>query len=432
MKIEIEEISPCSKQLKIEVPVELYTKEEKKAYHELSKKVKIPGFRKGKVPLSYLQKLYYDRVRTDVLNKIIPESYYKAVEEKDLKPIGSPRLANVSHKKNSPVTFTATIDIIPPFEIKKYEGMEFSKKIVKITEEDIANELNYIRDRYATYEEVPDSRPAEEGDLVIIDFKGFINGSPFQGGESKNFPLVIGSKSLLEEFEKGFIGMNKNEEKEISVTYPAEYSNKELANKKVDFKVKINEIKIKKLPEVDDKFIKDEMGKDKTLNELKEEIRQHQEKREKLAADSTLRTNVLSKLIEINPIEIPQVLIEDQINYMVEDFKQRMRLRGIKDGDLKIDKENFRKDAVQIIKGELIQQKISELEKVELSNEEIEQKLGEFAAEKKMDKEKAKISMQKDSSYDTFLANLRRKKTMDVILAKLKIEEIVSDRKELK
>lgn len=429
MKVDIEEVTPCTKQLKIEVPFEEYTKEEDKAYSELSKKVKMPGFRKGKVPRQYLKKIYNTQVKSDVLNKIIPEFYHKVVEEKGLKPVGAPKLENIISEKDSPITFTAIIDIIPPFEIKDYKELKIEKKIVKIVDEDIEKELNYIKERYATFEEVVD-RPTKENDLVVIDFKGFINDNPLKGGEAKNYPLVIGSNSLPEEFEKGCIGLSNNEEKDILVTYPSDNLNKELANKKVLFKIKVNEIKIKILPEINDKFIKQEMGKDMVVTELKDEIRQHQEKREELIAESNLRKDLMNKLVEMNAIEIPQALIEDQINFMVEEFKQRMRLSRGKE-EPKIDREIFRKEAILVIKGELIQRKISEMEKIESSEKEIEEELSKIALEKKMDVKKVKISMQKDDSYNDFLIKLQREKTMDSILSKLNIQEVVVDRSEL-
>ncbi len=427
MKIDIEEIGPCTKQLKIEVPFETYTKEEEKAYKELSGKVKVPGFRKGKVPRSYLQKTYHSHVKNDVLNKIIPESYYKVVEEKGLKPIGPPKLENVTQEKDSPITFTATIEIIPSFEIKNFEELEVTKKIIQVTDEDINRELDYIKNSYAAYEVIT-GRPTKKGDLAIIDFKGFVDGAPLEGGETKNFPLEIGSKSLMEDFEKGVIGMNQGEEKDIPVVYPADYNNKELAGKNVVLKVKVNEIKIKKLPEITDQFIKDEMGKDITLNDLKEEVKQHQTKRDEMVADSNLRTDVLNKLIEMNPMEIPQVLVDDQINFMAEEFKNRMRLQGIKDDAIKIEKKKFHDEAVRVIKGELIQQKISEVEKIHLDQAEIDGPLDKLAIEKKMTKQKLIISMQKDGSYNNLLNNLQRKKTMDFVLSKLKIKEVVVDR----
>jgi len=430
MKIDIKEIGPYTKQLKIEIPLEIFSQEEEDAYRELGKKVKVPGFRKGKIPKSYLKKLYHDRVKGDVLNKIIPEAYYKAVEEKDLKPVGSPKLENIKHEENSPITFSATIEIIPPFEIKKYEGLKFTKKIAKITDEDIEREFDYIKNRYATFEEVT-SRPAKEGDLVVVDFKGFVDGSSVQKEETKNYSLIIGANNLLEDFEKGFIGLNKNVEKEFTVTYPASHANKDLANKKVLFKVKVNEIKIKKLSEITDEFIKNEMGKEKTVAELREEIRQHQEKRGEAMSDTTLYLDVINKLIEMNPFEIPQVLIEDQINFMAKDFKDNMRLRGMKDDSMKIEREEFSEDAVRVVKGELIRQKISEIEKIEIDKTEIERELEKIAAEKKMAKEKLRVSMQKDNSYNNFLNGLQRKKTMDVILSKLTIKEALVDRNEL-
>ena len=430
MKIDIEEIGPCTKQLKREIPSEVFLQEEQEAYRELGKSVKVPGFRKGKIPKNHLKKLYHDRVKGDVLNKIIPESFYKAVEEKDLKTVGSPKLGNIKHEENSPVIFTATIEIIPPFEIKNYEGMEFTKKIAKIIDKDVERELDYIKEHYATFEEVT-NRPAEKGDLVIVDFKGFIEGSPIQNEETKNYPLIIGSKNLMEDFEKGLIGMNKNEGKEIPITYPAEYANKDMAGKEALIKVKVNEIKIKKFPEITDQFIKDEMGKTQTVDELKKEIRQNQEKREKSIADSAIRMDVIKKLIEVNPLEIPQILIEDQIKHMVEDFKNRMRLRGINDDSTKIEREKFREDAIRVIKGELICQKISEMEKIELDKTEIDKELEKIAAEKKIAKEKLRISMQKDGSYENFLSNLQRNKTMDVVLSKIKIKEVMVDRNEL-
>lgn len=430
MIIDIEEIGPCTKQLKIEVPQEVYTREEDKAYRELSKKAKIPGFRKGKVPRKYLQKMHYDLIKKDVLNKIIPESYYKAVEEKGLIPIGNPRLENIHHEKDSPLTFTATIDILPPLEVKNYEGLEFTKNIARITDEDVEKELNYYKESFATYEAISD-RAVKEGDLVIIDYDGIMNDKPMPGVEFKSFPLVIGSNSLIEGLEKGIIGMNKNEEKDISLVYPSDFANKEFAGKEAIFRVKVNEIKLKKTSEINDKFIKDEMGKNMTLKELKEEIRQNQGKREKLTADSKLSRDIVDKLIELNPLEIPQTLVEDQINYMVDDFKQKMRLRGIKDEELQSDRGKFRKDAIRIIKGTLIQQKISEMEKIELDDKEIEEALTEISGERKIAKEKLKISMQKDDSYKNFLDELKRRKVMNVIQSKLKIKETFVARKEL-
>lgn len=430
MKVDIEEIGPCTKQLKIEIPPEVFSQEEEVAYRDLGKKIKVSGFRKGKIPKDYLKKLYHDQVKGDVLNKIIPESYYKAVEEKNLKPVGSPKLENVKHEENLSVTFTATIEIIPPFEIKSYEGIEFTKKVVKITDLDIDKELDYIKDRYASFEEIT-SRPSQAGDLVIVDFKGSIDGSPVHNGETKNYPLILGSENVMEDFEKNFIGMNKNEEKEFSVKYPADFASKELAGKEVLFNVKVNEVKVKKLPEITDQFIKDEMGKNQTAKEFREEIRQNQEKRESFRADSTLRIDVIKKLIEMNPIEVPRLIIEDQINYMAEDFKNRMRLQGIKDDSLKIERDHFSEDAARVVKGELIRQKISEIEKVELEETDLDKELETLAAERKMPKEKLKASMQKDGSYSNFMANVHREKTMNVILSKLKIKEVMVDRSEL-
>jgi len=430
MKIDIEEIGPCTKLLKIEIPHEIYTREEDKAYVELGKKTKVPGFRQGKVPKEYLKKLHHNHIKNDVLNKVVPEYYYNALVEKGLKPIGSPKLENVKYEKDSPVTFTATIDIIPPFEINNYEGLEFTRKIVKTTDEDVEKELNYYREHFATYEEITD-RAVEDSDFVIIDYEGFINNKPLPGVASNNFPLVIGSNSLIEGLENKIIGMNKNEEKDIPLTYPSEYSNKEFAGKDVVFKVKLNEIKLKKLPEINDQFIKNEMGQNKTLVELKKEIHKNQEKREKLIAETKLHGEIINKLIEINPHEIPPSLIESQIDFMVEDFKQKMRLRGIKEEHAKLDREKFRKDSIQIIKGTFIQQKIAEIEKLEPNKTEIEEGLKQIADEKKMAIEKLRIAMQKDESYQNFLSDLQRKKTMDFILSKLKIKEVFVNRNEI-
>lgn len=383
--------------LTVEVDKERFAKALDQAFRKVVKQVNVPGFRKGRVPRKIFEARFgVESLYQDALDIILPEAYQEAVEETGIQPVDRPEVDIEQIAKDKNLIFKATVTVKPEVELGEYKGLEIPEKDFSVTDEQVEEELQRIRERQAELVVVEDE-PAEKGDTVVIDFEGFIDGKAFEGGSAENYSLELGSNQFIPGFEDQLIGVKKGEEKEVKVTFPEDYHVKEYQNKEALFKVKVNEVKRKKLPELDDEFAKDVSEFD-TLQEYKEDLRAKLEERAKREEEAYKRNTVLEKAAENASIEIPEVMIEHEMEHMLQDFEQSLRLQGmdlnlyysVTGQDEEALKEQFRKDAEKRVRINLTVEAIVAAEKIEVTEEDIEAEWDRLAELYNREKEEVK------------------------------------------
>ena len=372
--------------LEITIEAEKFENAIKKVYFQSAKYFNIPGFRKGKAPQNIVEKYYGKEIfYEDAFNDIFPSEYEKAINENNVDAVSKPVVDIVTMEKGKDVVVTAVVSTKPEVELEKYKGIEIEKIEYTVKDEDIENELKTMQDKNSRLVSI-EGRTAEIGDTANIDYEGFVDNVPFEGGKGEKFDLVLGSHSFIEGFEDQVVGMDIGEEKELNVTFPEEYFSKELAGKPAVFKVKLNELKKKELPNLDDEFAKDVSEFD-TLEELKKSIKEKLEKQNKDREKYEKEDAVVKALVETLKVDIPAGMIELETENMLRDMENRMSYQGIKlEQYLKMmnkTMEEFKKDyepqAIDAIKSRLALEAVIKAEKIEATDEEIKEKIEEMA-----------------------------------------------------
>lgn len=396
-------------ELEIEISKEDFSKAVDKAYRKNIKKISIPGFRRGKAPRAFVEKYYGENIfYEDAINSIYPETVEEAVKEANLEVINDKvDFDIVEIGKDKGLTFKVALTVKPEVNIQNYKGIEIKAKPVEVTEEEISKELEKQRERNARFIEVTD-RAAKDGDIVVIDFKGSVDGIAFDGGEGTNHSLKLGSKQFIEGFEEQIVGHKKDEDFSINVKFPEDYGAKDLAGKDAVFEIKLHEIKEKELPELDDEFVKD-ISEFDTLKEYKEDVKAKLLESKETESKNDIDNQIIDKVNGLLEAEIPEAMFENKVNEDINDFARRLQSQGL---DMKtymqytgLDNEKFKKEfrpmAERQVKLRLALEKISELEKLEPTAQEIENKYKEYAENYKMDVEKIRTFIpEKDIKMD--------------------------------
>lgn len=390
------------------------------AYQANKGKFAIDGFRKGKAPRKLIETQYGEDVFfEDAVNSLFSQNYAKALDELNIQVIDRPNADFSEIKKGEGFTITITVTAYPEVEVKDYKGVEIEKIEKTVSDEDIDKELEVLQSRNARM--VIAERPVKEGDTVLIDYSGFVGEEQFEGGTAERQPLKIGSNTFIPGFEEQLIGCSVNDEKDVVVTFPEEYHAENLAGKEAVFKCKVHEVKEEEKPELNDEFAKDVSEFD-TLDELKKETR---EKLEKTAAESSvneMKNAVLEKIFNANEIEIPEVMVEDEIDGMMQEFDQQLKSQGL---DLekyfqylgkepKEFREELREDATKKTKTRMLISAIAELEKLEVSPEELDKELEVMAIQYKLEVEQIK-SMLGPDNFAAFEKDIKMRKAIDFI-----------------
>ena len=417
-------------EVKLELTVEASRFDEaiKKVYFKSAKYFNIPGFRKGKAPMKIVEKYYGEEIFfEDAFNDIAPEVLEEAVKEKKLEVVSRPDIDVKQIGKGQDLIFTAVFQTKPEAELEKYKGIEIKKIEYNVTDEDINHELTHMQEHNARMISIED-RPVEKGDIAVIDFEGFVDGVAFEGGKAENHELEIGSNTFIPGFEDQIIGMKIEEEKDIKVKFPDEYFSKDLAGKDATFKVKVNEIKKKELPELDDEFAKDVSEFD-TLEELKKSIKDKMEKDNKQKEKYETEDAVIKAVCENVKVDVPSGMIETETENMLKDVETRLSYQGLKlDQYLQMigkTREDMLKEyepqAIESIKSRLMLEAVIKAEKIEATEDEIEAKMKEMA--KNYGKENDEEFMKNENVANYIKEGIKAEKAVEFLVKNAKFKK---------
>ena len=416
-------------EVKLEITIEASKFDEaiKKVYFKSAKYFNIPGFRKGKAPMNIVEKYYGDEIfYEDAFNEVVPDELETAVKENNLEVVSRPDIDVKQIGKGQDLIFTAVMQTKPEAELGKYKGIEIKKIEYNVTDEDINHELGHMQEHNSRLISIED-RPVESGDIAIIDFEGFVDGKAFEGGKAEGHELEIGSNTFIPGFEDQVIGMKIDEEKDINVKFPEEYFSKNLAGKDATFKVKVHEIKKKELPELDDEFAKDVIEID-TLKEQKNSIKEKKQKQNDERAKYETQDAVIKAVCENIKVDIPSGMIETEVDNMIKDMEQRLSYQGLKlDQYLQMlgkTQEDLRKEyepqAIDGIKSRLALEAVIKAEKIEASEEEIDEKLKEMA--KNYGRENDEEFLKNENVRNYIKQGLTSEKALDFLVKNAKLK----------
>ncbi|MGG7159537.1 trigger factor [Clostridium baratii] len=386
MEAKMEKIEANVVKFEVRVEAEKFTAALNKAYNKNKKNFNIPGFRKGKVPMAMVKKHYGVEVLfEDAINTVVSETYPTLIEENKLKPIDYPKIDVVEIGEGKDLVYTAEVTLYPEIELGEYKGLDIKRKEVKVEDVEVEGQLKNMQQQNARVE-VKEEGNVENGDIAVIDFKGFVDGVAFEGGEAKDYALEIGSGSFIDNFEDQLVGMATGEKKEIKVNFPENYGKEDLNGKKATFEVTVNQIKVKEMPALDDEFAK-EVSEFETLDELKADITKKIEETKKASVEREFEDELVTAVIENSKMDIPEIMVEKEIDMMVRDLENRLRQQGLSleqymqfTGNTEEKMRSYMKEnADKKVKADLVLEAIAKAENIEATDEEIKEKANEIA-----------------------------------------------------
>ncbi len=400
MSLQVENLEKNMAKMTVEVPAENLEKAIKSAYNNNKKRFNIPGFRRGKAPLPMIEKMYGVEVfYEEAANIILDESYPDAAKESGLEIVSRPEIELVQIEKGKPFIYTATVAVKPEVTLGDYKGIQVERAAADVTDEDVENELKRVQNQNSRLLTIED-RPVQDGDQVVIDFDGYMDGQPFDGGKSEDYSLTIGSHSFIDTFEEQLIGKNIGEACEVNVTFPEEYHVKDLAGKPAMFKVVVKEIKMKELPELNDEFA-EEVSEFDTLDEYRADIRSKLLERKQKEAATENENRVVEKVVENASMEIPEKMLETQVQNMINDYARRMQSQGMSMDQymqytgmtMESLEEQTKPQAEKSIRTRLVLEAVVKAEAIQVTDEAVEEELKKMADTYRMDIEKVKELM---------------------------------------
>ncbi len=426
MSLQVETLEKNMAKLTIEVPAEEFEKAIEKAYQKNKGKMSVPGFRKGKVPRKMIEKMYGTGIfYEDAANIIIPEAYANEIENCELEIVSQPSIDVVQIESGKPFIFTAEVATKPEVELGEYKGVQVERKAVEVTDEEVDKALEEERDKQSRMVPV-EGRAVENGDMVTIDFEGFVDGVAFEGGKGTDYPLTIGSHSFIDTFEDQLVGKNVGEEVEVNVTFPEQYQAEELQGKPAMFKVAIKEIKAKELPELDDDFAQDVSDFD-TLAEYKEDLKKKLVEKKEEEAKEAFEEAVVEAVVSNAKMEIPAPMVDLQVKTMADNFARRITSQGLSMEQYmqftgmtpeKLE-EQMRPQALKTIESRLVLEAIVKAENIQAADEELDKELEKMASMYQMEVEKLK-ELISDKEKDSMKLDIAVQKAVDFIVEQAK------------
>lgn len=422
MSYTVENLEKNMAKITIEVAPEEFEKAMVGAYQKQKNKISVPGFRKGKVPMAFLEKAYGPEMfYEDAANTCIQDAYPREMADSDLEIVSRPTVDVVQMEKGKPFIFTAEVALKPEVTLGDYKGIEVDKIQVEVTDEDMEAELKRVQQQNSRTIDVTD-RAAQMDDEVTIDFEGFVDGKAFEGGKGSDYPLKLGSHSFIDTFEDQLVGKNIGEEVEVNVTFPEEYQAEDLAGKPAMFKVTIKGIKATELPELNDEFASEASEFD-TMDEYKEDIRKTLLVKKETEAKREKESKVIDKIVENATMEVPDAMIETMQEQMVDEFAQRLNYQGLNieqyfkftGSDMNAMKEQCKPEALRRIQSRLVLEAISKAEAIEVTEEDMDKELENMASMYQMDVEKLKEVVGEHES-DSIKKDIAIQKAVDLVV----------------
>lgn len=410
MSVQVEKLEKNMAKLTIEVAAEDFVKAVEAAYQKNKNSINVPGFRKGKVPRSMIEKMYGKGIfYEEAANALISKEYEKAYEECKEEIVSSPEIDVVAMEEGAPFVFTATVAIKPEVKLGKYKDVEIDKVETEVTEDEVMEAINKERENGARIQSV-DGRAIQEKDIAVIDYEGFVDGEAFEGGKGEGYELMIGSHSFIDTFEEQLIGKNTGDELEVNVTFPEDYHAADLAGKPAMFKVKINDVKEKILADLDDEFASEVSDFD-TLEEYKEDVKKGLEEKKANSAKDAKQMAVIDAIIEASEMEIPDAYVKTVQKQMVNEFAQRIQMQGISyeqylslmGSTPEAMEDQVKSQAIKRIQSRLVLEAIAEAEKIEVTEEDFEAEITKLAEAYQMSADKAKAMVGEDGRKEIML-----------------------------
>ncbi|MFV0465026.1 MAG: trigger factor [Lachnospiraceae bacterium] len=436
MSVQVEMLGKNMARMTIEVSEDKLEQAIQAAYMKQKNQISLPGFRKGKVPRKMIEKMYGTEIFfEEAANKLIQDNYGPAIDESGLDVVSRPEIDVTTIETGKPFVFTAEVAVKPEVTLGTYKGVTVTKIPVDVTDEEITDSLEKERTNNSRTITVED-RPVADGDTTVIDFEGFIDGVAFEGGKGENHSLEIGSHSFIDTFEDQLIGKNSGDELDVNVTFPENYQSADLAGKPAVFKVKINEIKAKELPELDDEFAQDVSEFD-TLDEYKEDISKKLTEKKEADAKRIKEEEAIEAVIANAKMDVPEAMIDMQADNMVQEFAQRISQQGLtmeqyfQFTGMSVEKmkEQVRPDALKRIQSSLVLEQIANTEAIEVTDEEIDEELAKMAAQYGMEVDKIKEIMG-DAEKESMKKDLSIQKAVDLIMDNVIEVEATEDESE--
>lgn len=422
LKVEMSKKSECELVLKIEIPQVEIEKEIELTYNEIQKEAVIPGFRRGKAPPAFLREKFKSRCQETVLESLVPDALSQVVKEKGIDLVAPAEISDLKFDfaKREPISFQATVEVIPRFEPRNYKKLKIKKEIKVVGDYEVGESLKELQKRNGQLV-VSGDNVVDRKSYVVIDYQGFGNGKPLNGLRGENQLISIENPIFLREFSEGLIGMERGGEKNVEVNFPDNYFNKKLAGYKVLFKVKVKEIKEMRLPEIDDAFAQGLEAK--SLRELKEKLRENLIRLEEHKTKEAMREQIIDRLIENNPVVVPNSLVEKQLDYLILKMKTYLQSRGLASEDIGADEEVLRKKyrnlAEKQVRSTLIFARIGEKENIQVDSKEIEKEIEETIKSTKEKEEEIKRYFHEN--IDQITSKMRENKVFDFLMKNAKI-----------
>ncbi|SDH76538.1 trigger factor [Alteribacillus bidgolensis] len=398
------------------------------AFQKVRKQVNVPGFRKGKVPRKiFEQRFGVEALYQDAIDIILPEAYAQAVEEAGIDPVDRPEIDVEQVNKGENFVFKATVTVKPEVQLGEYKGLEVEEYDTSVSDEEVEEELKQLQEKQAELVVVEDGE-VQDGDTVVLDFEGFVDGEAFEGGQAENYSLEIGSGQFIPGFEEQLVGTKAGEEKDVTVTFPEEYHSEDLAGKEATFKVKVHDIKRKELPELDDEFAKDVDEDVETVDDLKKKQEEKLKHDKEHAKEHHERDTVVEKASENASIDIPDAMISTEMDRMMQEFDQRLQAQGmsldmyyqVAGTDEEGMKEQFKPEAEKRVKMNLTLEAIADAENIEATDEDAEKELEKMAETYQRDKEEIRSLLAMQGGTDALKGDLRIQKAIDMLVEESK------------
>lgn len=433
MKTEVKEISPTQKEIHIEVPAQNVKEVYTKVTQKIARSVNVPGFRKGLAPVDVVKMRYKEDIKNEVFRELLPKVVSQAFEENELNPLGEPQMhiediENVKVNGSQPISLHVHFEVMPEIEAPKYKGLEATRRIRPVQNEEMERIINERRQQGASLIPIED-RKSQEGDTLIVDLEGaFVDKPEEEPIKADDLELTLGEVHIEKAFTENLIGLGEDDEKEFTVEYPADFSSQFLAGQKVNYKAKVKSVGKIELPEADDEWAQGLEEEFKSMKDLRKKLREDLELMAKTEADNRVKDELVTKLIENHPIEVPQILINIQARTLLENFAQDLAQQGMDLNQMdkefvKMAYEQMLGQAERDVRGAILLEKIAELEKVEVKSEEIVEEIEKLAAYYRTTPEQIRTSLSQQGGENSVADRLRSRKSVEKLVEKAKVTD---------